>query len=118
VREAAAFDSERWERDSNRGEPRGWSRAMNYGRPNRYPPPRSVSAKTKMIGPGKYDDLCTVIRERAKARGVILIIFDGEHGSGFSVQADLLTTLRLPEILRRTADQIERDRTEITEKLT
>jgi hypothetical protein len=37
-------------------------------------------------GPGKYDDICTVAREMAKADGAIVIIIDGERGSGFSVQ--------------------------------
>lgn len=51
------------------------------------------------LGPGKYDDLCTDVRERAKARGAIVIVVEGDKGGGFSVQADLATTIRLPEIL-------------------
>jgi hypothetical protein len=61
------------------------------------------------IGPGKYDDLATQAREAAKARGVILIIIDGNKGSGFSVQADLITTARLPALLERLAADIRRD---------
>jgi hypothetical protein len=57
-------------------------------------------------GPGKYDDLCTEVREKASALGVILLIFDGVKGTGFSCQADLLTTMRLPEILEDIAKQI------------
>lgn len=39
-------------------------------------------------GPGKYDDLCTLVREKAKARGVLVAIIDGEYGQGFSVQGE------------------------------
>lgn len=67
-----------------------------------------------MLGPGKYDDECTKVREATKSRGVLLAVFDGSKGHGFSVQADLETTLRLPEILRFIADQIERDRKELS----
>ena len=60
------------------------------------------------IGPGKYDDACTAARESTDAAAVILIVLDGRHGSGFSVQANLATTFALPQILRRAADDIER----------
>jgi hypothetical protein len=43
---------------------------------------------------------------KAKAKGCILIILDGEKGSGFSCQADPLTTLQLPEILEGMAKDI------------
>ncbi len=33
------------------------------------------------FGPGKYDDLCTEVREKAKAKGVLVIIIDGDKGS-------------------------------------
>ncbi len=62
-----------------------------------------------MLGPGKYDDLCTLVREGAKARGALVLVFGGARGSGFSVQADLATTLALPAILRKVAAQIEAD---------
>jgi len=59
------------------------------------------------IGPGKYDDLCTYVREQAKAEGVIVLVFGGERGNGFEVQATLSITLGLPEILRSMADKID-----------
>lgn len=62
------------------------------------------------VGPGKYDDLCTEIREGTKAEGVILMVFHGDKGSGFSVQAPLDLVLSMPEILRDTAKQIEESR--------
>jgi hypothetical protein len=61
------------------------------------------------FGPGKYDASCTEVRMVTNARGVLLIVIDGEHGSGFSCQADMETTLRLPEILERIAADIRRD---------
>jgi hypothetical protein len=36
-------------------------------------------------GPGKYDDLTTLVRERAKAHAVVVIVVEGTKGSGFSV---------------------------------
>jgi hypothetical protein len=61
------------------------------------------------IGPGKYDDLCSEVRIKADARGVILFVIDGSKGSGFSCQADLATTLSLPDILERVAKDIRAD---------
>jgi hypothetical protein len=61
------------------------------------------------IGPGKYDELCTQVREQTKARGVLLIVIAGDRGMGFSCQADLETTLTLPELLEAIARQIRAD---------
>lgn len=59
-------------------------------------------------GPGKYDDLCTYVREKAEAEGAIILIFNGNKGEGFSVQVrDGETVRRLPDILRRLARSIE-----------
>ena len=38
------------------------------------------------IGPGKYDEMCTDIRIITKAAGVLLIVLDGDRGSGFRVR--------------------------------
>lgn len=60
------------------------------------------------LGPGKYDDLCTSVRHAAYANAVLLVIIDGDRGSGFSVQAvNFDITARLPEMLRDFAKQIE-----------
>jgi len=67
------------------------------------------------LGPGKYDDLASLVRKEvglAEGRcpgGVVLIVLGGDKGHGFSIQADPLTMLRLPEMLRVMADQIEGD---------
>ncbi|HEY1448413.1 MAG TPA: hypothetical protein VGF33_07730 [Caulobacteraceae bacterium] len=58
-------------------------------------------------GPGKYDHLATAARVAAGARAVIVMVIDGDLGSGFSVQADEPLALTLPAILRDLADQIE-----------
>lgn len=39
------------------------------------------------LGPGKYDAQCTALRESTEATVAIAIIMDGNHGSGFSMQA-------------------------------
>lgn len=62
-----------------------------------------------MIGPGKYDEACTKARESTKARGVVLIVFDGENGNGFSVQGDAAVITSLPRVLRAFASSIEYD---------
>ena len=59
-----------------------------------------------MLGAGKYDDLCTHVRKAAKAKGAIIMIINGEHGSGFSCQLDAAMTHRIPEILERMAKDI------------
>lgn len=66
----------------------------------------------KTNGPGKYDDLATYVRNKVHARGVVVLIFGGDQGEGFSAQlpADLLITL--PAILRDVATQVERQATE------
>lgn len=60
------------------------------------------------LGPGKYDDLCTEVREKTGAEAVIVLVKNGNKGSGFSMQATLKLTLGLPTILRSLADEIEK----------
>jgi hypothetical protein len=60
-------------------------------------------------GPGKYDPECAKIQQDTKAAGVLLIVFCGDRGSGFSVAAELGVLAALPQILRDTADSIEKD---------
>ena len=59
------------------------------------------------FGPGVYDDELTEVREKVKAHGAVLVIFDGVKGSGFSAHLSLGLTLALPTILRSIAKQIE-----------
>jgi hypothetical protein len=59
------------------------------------------------LGPGKYDEQCTAARRDTDALGVLLIVFNGRYGHGFSAQlpAEILPTV--PEILRQVAREIE-----------
>lgn len=60
------------------------------------------------VGPGKYDDMATLVREKIKAKGgVIVMVFDGERGNGFSVQTTLEILTQLPMCLRGMAGEIE-----------
>jgi hypothetical protein len=59
-----------------------------------------------------YDLWCTRVREETGATGVILIVFGGSIGTGFSMQAPPDLTLATPAILRQVADQIEADHAE------
>lgn len=62
-----------------------------------------------MIGPGKYDKLCTLVRQRARAVGAVVFIVGGEHGSGFSAQLPPSEYATFAKALRDVADEIERD---------
>lgn len=62
------------------------------------------------IGPGKYDDLCTIVREKADAEVAVVIIMGGIHGHGFSVQmVDQNNLKELPRILEMMAQQLRKD---------
>lgn len=60
-----------------------------------------------MLGGGKYVSECILVRDRTEASGVIVIVFDGKEGNGFSCAATLNVQLQIPEILRTLADNIE-----------
>ena len=60
-------------------------------------------------GPGKYDDICTTVREQTQAAAAIVIIVGGTKGSGFSVQATGHELAQLPDILEHLARQIRQD---------
>lgn len=61
------------------------------------------------LGPGRFDALCTYVREKAEAQGAAVIVWGapGEKGAGFSVQADMQMLATLPAVLRNMADTIE-----------
>lgn len=66
------------------------------------------------FGPGKYDDICTEVRAKLgmtdeTGGGVMLIVFGGPKGPGFSCQADLETSLALPGLLEHVAKQMRKD---------
>lgn len=62
------------------------------------------------LGPGKYDDVCTMAMMSTKAEAALVIIIGGDKGHGFSLQGTDITILRnLPAILEDVAQQIRRD---------
>ncbi len=62
-----------------------------------------------MMGGGKYQFPCTMARAMCGARGVILIVFEGDSGSGYSAQLPPEVCGELPAILREIAERIEQD---------
>jgi len=60
------------------------------------------------LGPGKYDALCTLVREEAKAAAAIVIVVGGDRGHGFSVQANETAALALPALLEQIAAEMRR----------
>jgi hypothetical protein len=62
-----------------------------------------------MNNPGKYDDLCTMVRKGSHAQGVALIIIGGDKGQGFSVQGTRSVLALLPDMLEFMAAKIRKD---------
>lgn len=64
------------------------------------------------IGPGKYDDVCTAARVAAGAEVALVIIINGNKGSGFSMQGDakaLITSGTVADLLEAVAAELRRD---------
>lgn len=61
------------------------------------------------VGPGKYDDLCTHVRQAADAACAVVLVIQGKRGSGFSVQSHgaEVPPRVLADMLRSMAEQIE-----------
>jgi hypothetical protein len=57
---------------------------------------------------GKYKHLADIARIAADAEAVVLVVLNGNDGSGFSVQAGSGLRELLPTILRRVAEDISR----------
>lgn len=61
------------------------------------------------IGAGVYDKECTAARVATGAKGTVLLVLNGNKGSGFSVQTNCLTmALQLPDQLESIAAEIRR----------
>ena len=59
------------------------------------------------MGPGKYDDLCTLVMEKSEAMSALVIILGGNKGNGFSIQMVNQETMKLvPDLLETVAKQI------------
>jgi len=62
------------------------------------------------VGPGRYNDIADFARIKTGARGLVLIVLDGQRGQGFEVLVDDPVLLReLPNMLRTVAEAVERD---------
>lgn len=62
------------------------------------------------LGPGKYDDIASWVREQTKGDTVLVMVLGGIKGPGFSVQTrDPDHARNLPRLLRLVADDIERN---------
>jgi hypothetical protein len=59
------------------------------------------------IGGGKYENECYRALYDCAAAGVILCVFGGNKGNGFSVAAPPEICMKIPQILRSIADGIE-----------
>jgi hypothetical protein len=71
-----------------------------------------------MIGPGKYDNVCTAVREHTNAEGVLIIVLGGYLGNDFSAQLTQEDALKLPGMLRHIIAQLEADAPKLTSDTT
>lgn len=61
------------------------------------------------IGPGKYDPLCTYVREEADALAAIVIVMHGKHGNGFSIQAhENMPPAEIANLLEQVVKELRR----------
>lgn len=67
-----------------------------------------------MIGPGKYDDACTLVREMTGAACAMVVVIGGSKGSGFSVQtAHPISPSTLATVLETVARQLRENNREL-----
>ena len=65
------------------------------------------------LGPGKYDDLCTYVRKQAEADGAMVVVMNGNRGSGFSTQGDAVIISATIAILEQVLAQLKADRAKL-----
>ncbi len=61
-----------------------------------------------MIGPGRYDQETREIQAQLSAGAIMLFVVDGERGTGFSVVGPVTVLEHVPRLLRKVADDLER----------
>lgn len=61
------------------------------------------------IGGGKYDDALEAAHKITGGSCLLIVTPSGKKGSGFAMKATALDYMVLPQILRATADSIERE---------
>jgi hypothetical protein len=59
------------------------------------------------VGPGSYSDLAKTVQRESEADGVVVVIVNGNGGSGTEVFAMPEVLAELPTLLRHLADEIE-----------
>lgn len=62
-----------------------------------------------MLGEGKYAAECDAALKATQAKGLIIMVFDGYAGNGFSAHVSPAYLRGLPSVLREVAAQIEAD---------
>jgi len=66
------------------------------------------------LGPGKYDELCSYVLEKSHGQAAVVIVVSDKRGPGMGVKEDFSLAggkyhiNRLPKILRKIADEIEK----------
>ncbi|CAE6812045.1 hypothetical protein R75461_06406 [Paraburkholderia nemoris] len=55
---------------------------------------------------GLFDTACSYVRDATRARCAVVIVIDGESGSGYSVVGPLEAQVLLPDILHKIADSL------------
>ncbi len=59
---------------------------------------------------GKYADLCDQVRTQTDADSVMVVVYRGIRGDGFSILGSPEFCRAAPSVLRQMADQIEADK--------
>jgi uncharacterized Fe-S center protein len=65
-------------------------------------------------GKGKYDEQCEAAFRACEAQAVVLIVINGNKGHGFSAIAPADINQKMPELLRITAEEIEKQQKQAT----
>ena len=56
--------------------------------------------------PELLDAACVQVRDMTQARCAVVIVIDGDSGSGYSIVGPLDAQVLLPDILRKVADSL------------
>lgn len=67
----------------------------------------TIGGSEIMLGPGKYADLCSEIKDRVCAEVVVLIILSGDKGDSVSMDPPLEYSINTPKVLRELAAKLE-----------
>lgn len=68
-----------------------------------------------MFGPGRYAAQCNQVLIESHADAVLLVVFNGDKGSGFEVHGKQGVVVDVPAILREMANVIEQEDKKIKE---